>query len=247
MRHATFAFACCLLFSSSALGAAGDPLVVTGNDVNVRTGPGLDHDVIRQVDRAQRVIEIARDGDWVHAEIEGSEGAEGWIHGSLLTPGDQPDTTAPEDPEPAAPPPPEAQPESADPPAISPDAPLEPATEAIIDDGAQAATTPEAPAPAAASEIAPVDLQRFRDSVDYLNSRALAVAGVDLFAEVEPVGGGAVQVRATDGWANIPPAGQLSYANTLLDRWAAATGGAGPVKVQIVDDSGEVILEESRP
>jgi hypothetical protein len=45
----------------------------------------------------------------------------------------------------------------------------------------------------------------------------------------------------------MPPAGQRSYANTLLDRWAAATGSSEPVKVQIVDDSGQVIMEESKP
>ena len=63
-----------------------------------------------------------------------------------------------------------------------------------------------------------------------------AVAGVDLFTEVEPLGGGAVQVGATDAWSSIPPAGQQSYANTLLDRWAAAIGRAKAVTVRIVSE-----------
>jgi uncharacterized protein YraI len=114
--------------------------------------------------------------------------------------------------------------------------------------GAQAAASP-APAtiaPGAGSEVAPLDLQRFRDSVAYLNGRSMSVAGVDLFTEVEPLGGGAVQVGATDAWASIPPAGQRLYANVLLDRWSAATGQADQVKVQIVDRSGQVIMEESK-
>lgn len=101
--------------------------------------------------------------------------------------------------------------------------------------------------PAAAAATDPADLQRFRESVNYLNSRALSVAGVDLFTEVEAVGGGVVQVAATEAWSTIPPAGQQSYANTLLDRWAAARGGSGPVTVQIVDQTGAVLLESSRP
>ena len=56
-----------------------------------------------------------------------------------------------------------------------------------------------------------------------------------------------VQVAATDAWSTIPPAGQQSYANTLLDRWAAARGAGGPVSVQIVDRDGEVLLERTRP
>ncbi|MGH6902772.1 MAG: hypothetical protein ACREIR_08530, partial [Geminicoccaceae bacterium] len=109
------------------------------------------------------------------------------------------------------------------------------------------AAAPESIAPAAAPEVAADDLQRFRDAVDYLNSRAMAVAGADLFTAVEPLGDGTVQVGATAAWATMAPAGQRSYANTLLDRWAAATARTGQVKVQIVDESGQVIMEESKP
>jgi hypothetical protein len=241
--------ACCLILSGPAQGAAGDVLMVTGDNVNVRTGPGTNQAVSRQVDRDQRVIEIERDGDWVRAEIEG---ATGWIHGSLLA------LAAPAQPQVAAPPteaaaaaPPRAegsapaqgpvdrQPEASGTAATAAAAPGEAATDP--------AAAPESIAPAAAPEVAAVDLQRFRDSVDYLNSRAVAVAGADLFTAVEPLGDGTVQVGATDAWATMPPAGQRSYAYTLLDRWAAATGRTGQVKVQIVDESGQVIMEESKP
>ena len=75
----------------------------------------------------------------------------------------------------------------------------------------------------------------------------MSVGGSELFTAVEPLGGGAVQVGASDAWASMPPAGQRSYASALLERWAAATGRADQVKVQIVDDGGRVLMEESRP
>jgi hypothetical protein len=229
------ASALCLLLGGPALGAAGDVLMVTGNIVNVRSGPGTGHSVDLRVDRGQRVTEIARSGDWVRVGIEGSGGAEGWIHGSLLAP-QEPAATA------------------AVPPGDKPSEETGPAAPSSATPGGLAAApaveiapAPGLIAPAATSEIDPANLQRFRDSVDYLNSRALAVAGADLFTEVEPLGGGAVRVGATEAWASMPPAGQRSYANTLLDRWAAALGRTGQVKVRIVDAAGQVLMEESKP
>jgi hypothetical protein len=166
----------------------------------------------------------------VRAKIEGTDATDGWIHGSLL---------APEQPVVTAAPPGDVPSDRAAPAA----APGEPATEPT----AEIAPAPGLIAPAGASEIDPVDLRRFRDSVDYLNSRTMAVAGVHLFTEVEPLGGGAVQIGATDAWASMPPAGQRSYANTLLDRWAAALGRSEQVKVKIVDARGQVLMEESKP
>ena len=97
MRQIAFAFAASLLLGGPALGAPGDVLIVTGSDVNVRAGPGLDQSVTRQVDGGQRLIEIEREGDWVHAEIVGPEGARGWVHDSLVA------LEAPSEPEAAAP------------------------------------------------------------------------------------------------------------------------------------------------
>ena len=256
MRHMALPLACCLILSGPAQGAAGDVLMVTGDNVNVRTGPGTDQAISRQVDRDQRVIEIERDGDWVRAEIEGATGAEGWIHGSLLA------VVAPAPPQVAAPPtPPPAEDAAAAPQRAEGSAQAQGPVDRQREASGTAATAAAAPgeaatdpaaapdsiAPAAAPEVAAVDLQRFRDSVAYLNSRAVAVAGADLFTAVEPLGDGTVQVGATDAWATMPPAGQRSYAYTLLDRWAAATGRTGQVKVQIVDESGQVIMEESKP
>jgi len=259
---------------------------VTGDGVNVRYGPSTSARVSMRVYHDQQVMELQREGDWVRAEIAGSGGQEGWIHGSLLAPPSG-ERLAP--PVAAARPP--AAGSAATPPvtrnaaAAPPAKPAAPATRipapadlapapgevvAVASDGALPSTTvatrsqPDLATPGAAEPAAPesaaiepaaapaaadeqTELARFRQSVDYLNSRALAVAGVSLFGDVEEAGGGVVQVAATESWSTIPPAGQQSYANTLLDRWAAARGAGGPVSVQIVAPDGQVLLERTRP
>jgi hypothetical protein len=212
-----------------ALAAPGDTLVVTGDDVNVRVGPSSNARVKMRVYQDQQVMELQRQGDWVRAEIGGSGGQDGWIHGSLLAPPDGERVARP----PAAPPGSPAEGSMAAAPPTEPAGTSEPAA---IE-----------PAAAPSGDGDPPDLERFRQSVDYLNSRALSVAGVGLFTTVETVGDGVVQVAATDAWSTIPPAGQQSYANTLLDRWAAARGHGGPISVQIVDPDGQVLLERTRP
>jgi hypothetical protein len=247
-----------------ALAAAGDTLVVTGDGVNVRFGPSADARVKMRVYHDQQVMELEREGDWVRAEIAGSGGQDGWIHGSLLAapggdevPASRAAASEPEAARSPVPPPAANRAAAAATPAAPAPAPAPEAGEARADDSRSAARAapPAAGEPAAiepAAAPAPraeqaADLARFRQSVDYLNSRAVAVAGVDLFTTVEPVGGGVVQVAATDAWSTIPPAGQQSYVNTLLDRWAAARGAGGPVSVQIVDPEGAVLLERTRP
>jgi hypothetical protein len=268
MRRIAFTFVYTLLLSGPALGAAGDVLTVIGDRVNVRAGPSTERDVTMQVSRNQRLVEIGREGDWVHAEIRGTGGADGWIHGSLVAPPDGEPLVAPaarQGMADQAPRPPSTAAE----PALAGDAvsleSLEDATDAAAAEpepptGATAGPSAAAPAtagaaaprteavaPGAGAEIEAVDLERFRDSVAYLNSRSKSMAGVDLFTEVEPLGGGAVQVGATDAWAEMPPAGQRSYAIALLERWAAATGRADQLTVQIVDRGGQVIMEQSKP
>jgi uncharacterized protein YraI len=244
MRRLACVLTSAVLLSGPALGAASDVLVVTGDRVNVRSGPGTDRPVIMQVAHDRRLVEIRRQGDWVHVEIAGAGGVDGWIHGSLVAPADAEAPRAPAGPRPSteamtgAPVPAEPSEDLSD---VSPAAP------GPLEMAAAPPSEPQALAPGTAAEVTPVDLQRFRDSVAYLNSRAQAIAGVDLFGAVEPRGGGVVQVGATDGWASIPPAAQRSYASALLERWAAATGRAERLSVQIVDDSGRVIMEESKP
>jgi hypothetical protein len=104
-----------------------------------------------------------------------------------------------------------------------------------------------APAAGPADAAGAAELARFRDSVDYLNSRSTSVAGIHLFDTVEAVGDGVVRVGATDAWTSLPPGSQQSYANTLVDRWAAARGYSGPATVQIVGPDGKLLLESNKP
>ncbi|HEX5077982.1 MAG TPA: SH3 domain-containing protein [Geminicoccaceae bacterium] len=90
-------------------------------------------------------------------------------------------------------------------------------------------------------------LGRFRRDVEYFNSRALAVAGVDLFTDVQPLGEGSVQVVTTDAWTTISAPGQQSYLNALFGRWRAAVGGDRALRLEIVDSGGTVMLEKSAP
>jgi hypothetical protein len=210
-----------LLLGGPALAATGDALIVTGDGVNVRAGPSADAAVRMRVHRDQQVIELQREGSWVRAEIAGTDGQEGWIHSSLLAApeADRPETAAPGGTQAR---------EAAAPPSQQQPVPLqiEPAAGPSDD----------------LSEIA-----RFRETVSYLNERAVALAGTDLFAEVKPGPEGAMQVVATEAWSTLPPAGRQSYANTLLDRWAATKASAGQAVLQIVDPSGEVVMEKTRP
>jgi Bacterial SH3 domain len=234
MRGMAFAVAGLLLLCGPGLGAEGDVMTVVGDNVNVRAGPGTEHAVTRQVSRDQRLLELERQGDWVRAEIAGTGGAAGWIHASLVAPSAEPAGSG----------------AAAEPAAAAGEAASGQQLGDLNDAAAAAEAGPGAPetvAPGAGIDVDAVDLQRFRDSVAYLNSRSMLVGGSELFTGVEPLGAGAVQVGASEAWASMPPAGQRSYASALLDRWAAATGRSDQVKVQIVDDGGRVIMEESRP
>jgi uncharacterized protein YgiM (DUF1202 family) len=217
------------LLAGAALADTGDALLVTGNGVNVRAGPSEDAAIRMRVHRGQQVIELQREGSWVRAEIAGTGGQEGWIHSSLLAEpageADQAETAPPapaEDPRTAAP---------------SPEQPA----------ASQEQSVPLQIEPAAGPDRDVGELARFRETVSYLNERASVLAGANLFAEVKPGPEGAMQVVTTDAWSSLPPAGRQSYANTLLDRWAAAKASAGPAILQIVDPSGEVVMEKTEP
>ena len=85
MRLASLAAATALLVAASVEAAPGDPLTVTGDGVNVRSGPSTSAAILLRVYRNQEAIELGRDGEWVRVELAGTAGQEGWIHGSLLS------------------------------------------------------------------------------------------------------------------------------------------------------------------
>jgi hypothetical protein len=209
-----------MLSSSFALAANGDQWLVTGNGVNVRARPDAGALVLFQVSRNAVALEVGRSGEWVQVRLPDRH-AEGWIHRSLLSAG-----AGTGEPAAAA---------AADAKATSP-APAAP---------------PWAPDKPAASQLAAADngdaLARFRDTVTYLNNRAVAAAGIDLFTGVKQAGDRAVQVTATEAWKSVPEGGQDSFMRTLFNRWQAATGSTQPVRVQVVDQAGHVLKEKSGP
>lgn len=253
MRLASVACAVALLAAGSVWAAGGDPLVVTGDGVNVRNGPGTQNRIVMRVYRNREVVEIGREGDWVRVEIAGTGGREGWIHGSLLA---SPGSLGAAGRQAAVTP--ERQP-AADPlPTVG--AAPEPAETAGVREGRPAPSGEDTPVagmrpdqggglvePAAGPAANQAEVNRFRESVSYLNSRALQVAGVGLFTDVEAVDQQTVAVGITEAWQTVPPAGQRSYLNTLVDRWSAANGGDSPVNVRIIDPKGQVLVEQSGP
>ena len=83
MRAASLAGSLVVLLGGVALAAQGDSLVVTGEVVNVRAGPGSNAPILRQVKRDDQAVELTRQGSWVQVRLPDGD-AVGWIHGSLL-------------------------------------------------------------------------------------------------------------------------------------------------------------------
>jgi hypothetical protein len=233
MHRAGVVASCIALLVKSVLAAPGDGLVVTGELVNVRAGPSMEYRVSLQVQRNQRALELAREGEWVQVKLAG-RGEEGWIHQSLLEviSRAQP-AAAPATREASA-----ARPEAAG-------STGEPAPPSAQESGLPALPSIDVARREVSSESEA--LARFRANVDDLNARAQALAGVELFTGAEPAGSGTVQVLVTEAWHLVPEAGQESYTNALFDHWRAVAGGPEPLRLQVVDPSGTVITEKSGP
>lgn len=210
-----------VVLATAAVAAPGDRLVVTGDVVNVRSGPGADRSVLLHTYRDDQAVELGRSGDWVQVIIT-SRDAEGWVHQSLLQ------ALRP------------AQPAAREVPAARPSESASALPSAI------AAATPARDGDATSWSSAEA-LARFRSHVGELNARAVAVAGVELFTGAEPVDGDTVRVMVTEAWNLVPAAGQTSYTNALFDRWRAAVGGGDELRLQVVDPSGAVVSEKSGP
>jgi hypothetical protein len=248
-----------LLLAGSALAGQGDPLTIARDGVNLRAGPTTSSDVVNQIGTGDKAIELARKGEWYFVELPALQ-EHGWIHNSLVGEGNAPPAGAAA-PSPAPEPPATTAEASPEPDQAEPGLPeVEPQAAAPAPAGLDTGPVAEIPAepPAASDPAAPaVDatalppgdeppaVKTFRDTVMEFNQRAQSVAGIDLFTDVRSAGGGAVQVLATETWADVPEAGRSSYLNVLYDRWQALAGGLGPVSLQIVDSAGQVLMERS--
>jgi len=218
MRRAALAIvATGAVFGVASAAAWADTLRVTGDDVNLRRGPGLETQIVLQVHAGQEAVELDRDEPWVRVRLPDRD-LEGWIYGSLLTPA--PETGSGQG------------------------GPVTVARPPAFD-----AATSRSAGPAERAVAAPVDhaaIERLRGSIAYINRRATHMAGAGLFAEVEALGPGKVRVVTTDVWETIPAGGRQSYLNTLYLRWAAVATG-GPLRVELVDASGALLMAKSAP
>jgi SH3-like domain-containing protein len=59
-----------------------DAVIVTRDKVNVRTGPGTEHDIAFTVARGVPFQVLERKGQWMH--VRHADGETGWIHGMLV-------------------------------------------------------------------------------------------------------------------------------------------------------------------
>lgn len=254
--------------SEGASAAEGDLWAVNSTNVNVRSGPSTNTDVLTTVNPGDKIVEIAAKGEWFYAEFP-DHNQRGWIYGPLLvkpgtseaavkSPSDAPtkSAAAPKADAPAptttAPVPVQPAPREQ---AVAVPAPAAPnVTEPVTPEPAAVQQQrPEPPSPkseptktaAASPSSEPAAVKTFRETVAELNERAVSVAGINLFSDVRSAGGGAIQVLATETWASVPEAGQSSYMNALFDRWQSMAGGLGPLSLQIVDPSGQVMMERS--
>jgi len=246
--------------SNAARAAEGDRLSISRQNVNIRTGPSTNAEVLLTINAGEEMIEIAEKGEWFFVDFP-RHNKQGWIFGPLLdAPGtvpatpaapaavETPVTAAVEQPTPAAvpiaatPEPVETSPQIAEVTSSQPAA-LEPVTPAAVEQPASVE------APKQLTEVAPGEepaaVQSFRETVVELNERAVSVAGINLFTDVRSTGGGGVQVLATETWTSVPEAGQSSYMNALFERWQSMANGLGPLTLQILDPAGSVVMQRS--
>ena len=123
----------------------------------------------------------------------------------------------------------------------------EPADGPGADRPAEPATTLALADPSAAPPKVDPGLASFQADVQSLNQLERSAVGVDLFSGIESVNGGEVSVGTTSAWDALPGVGKQSYLDYLLDAWVAARAGERPAAVRIVDASGRVLVQKSRP
>ena len=66
-----------------------EAFTVTANDgLNMRAGPGVQHEKIKKLARGTMVSQVETDGRWwmVAELVRGREGDTGWVHSNWLTP-----------------------------------------------------------------------------------------------------------------------------------------------------------------
>jgi SH3-like domain-containing protein len=88
--------------------------------------------------------------------------------------------------------------------------------------------------------------QRFRTTVEHVNERVRRAVGMGVFAKVLDLGGGAVALTATNAWLAAPEEAKRANLETLSRFWASVHEQGSSIVVRIVNDRGEVMMEERR-
>lgn len=70
------------------LAASGDKLFINGENVNIRSGPGTDFEIVTTLDRGHELIEFGREGDWINVGIARADGRDGWVLSTLVAASD---------------------------------------------------------------------------------------------------------------------------------------------------------------
>jgi SH3-like domain-containing protein len=76
-RHIFFTFAfLLLLLARTATGA--EMAAIAGDDINMRSGPGTEHEILWKLDSGFPVEIVGTRGDWL--QVRDFEGSTGWVH-----------------------------------------------------------------------------------------------------------------------------------------------------------------------
>lgn len=255
MRNALAIVCVCAALVGAALAAPGDPVVID-QGAEVRVAPRVDAPILKQLDEQLRAIERDRRGSWVEIEIPDLF-VRGWLPAAGLTPGPQGDPSQGNPPEgnasnvpiprlairdleqPASPPP--------LPVAAAPRVPL--ARPDVADGTASGAgrlarlLEPPPPGlavgPAAPLAAEPGAVERFRNSVRYLEARPETPR--PMFDSVRWLRDGVVEITAAEGWIALSLDERRAWLATLFDRWLAASGWLGTLRLQIRDPGGDIM------
>ena len=78
--------ASCVFWSATLMAAPGDTLYTQGDAINIRLLPSVDSEVVLQLNKGHKLIEIEVKEDWVEVFPALSGGKSGWVHSSLVSP-----------------------------------------------------------------------------------------------------------------------------------------------------------------
>ena len=75
---ATSVILAALLLLAGRSGFATEMVAIAGDDINMRTGPGIEHEIIWKLDAGFPVEVVNRRGEWL--QVRDFEGSTGWVH-----------------------------------------------------------------------------------------------------------------------------------------------------------------------